>query len=141
MMDSTDHAGSRKGRTSRLFLIVLACALALTSVAGCFLMPRPALEFSPTTLADGQVGVPYSVTITVSQAATPVGGAGIQDGALPDGLVFTFATNPDNSMTIAGSPTAAGTYHFTVSVWCLGTNVSGQTGTQAYTLVVMDRGA
>ena len=65
-----------------------------------------------------------------------MGGAGIQDGRLPDGLQLVLGDNHDNTMRISGTPTAAGTYHFTISVWCLGTNVSGQTGTQVYTLVV-----
>ena len=56
----------------------IACALALTAVRGC--TPRPALQFSPATLPDAQVGSPYAATITVSQAVTPVGGASVQDG-------------------------------------------------------------
>ena len=112
----------------------IACAIALTAVLGC--TPRPALQFSPTTLPDAQVGSPYAATITVSQAATPVGGASVQDGALPAGLDLTLAKEPANTIRISGTPTVAGTFSFTVYVWCYGTNVSGQTATQRYTLVV-----
>jgi hypothetical protein len=37
---------------------------------------------------------------------------------------------------IKGTPSKVGTYKITVSVWCLGTNVNGQTGEKQYTLVV-----
>ena len=45
----------------------IACALALTAVLGC---TQLALQFSPTTLPDAQVGSPYAGTITVSEAET-----------------------------------------------------------------------
>lgn len=113
---------------------LIACALALTGVIGC--TPRPALQFSPATLPDAQVGSSYAATITVSQAVTPVGGASVQDGALPAGLDLALAKEPDNTIQISGTPTVAGTFSFTIYVWCYGTNVSGQTATQRYTLVV-----
>jgi hypothetical protein len=110
----------------------IACAFALTAVLGC----RSALQFSPTTLPDAQVGSPYAATITVSQAATPVGDAWVEDGALPAGLDLALSKEHDNTIHISGTPTVAGTFSFTISVWCMGTQVSGQTGTQGYTLVV-----
>jgi large repetitive protein len=112
----------------------MACALALTAALGC--TPRPALQFSPVTLADAQVGSSYAATITVSQAVTPVGGASIQDGALPAGLDLVLAKDPANTIQISGTPTVAGTFSFTIYVWCYGTNVNGQTATQGYTLLV-----
>jgi hypothetical protein len=110
----------------------IACALALTAVVGC----RPALQLSPTTLPDAQVGSPYAATITVGQAQTPVDTASIQDGALPAGLDLAVAEDHSNSLQISGTPTVAGTFSFTIYVVCLGTSVNGQTATQAYTLVV-----
>jgi hypothetical protein len=130
-----DEAHPRKLRRRDPILTFLAAAFAVTSLAGCWLLPRPALEFSPTTLADAQVGVPYSVTIAVNHAETPMGDATIRDGALPDGLVLALVEH-QTELQISGTPTISGTFHFTISVWCFGTNVSGQTGTQAYTLVV-----
>jgi hypothetical protein len=112
----------------------IACALALTAVLGC--TPQPALQFSPATLRDAQVGSPYAATITVSQAVTPVAGASVQDGALPAGLDLALAKEPDNTIQISGTPTVAGAFSFTIEVWCYGTNVDGQTATQGYTLVV-----
>ena len=112
----------------------IACTLALTAVLGC--TPRPALQFSPATLPDAQVGSSYAATITVSQAVTPVGGTSVQDGALPAGLDLALAKQAENTIQISGTPTVAGTFSFTIYVWCYGTNVSGQTATQGYTLVV-----
>jgi len=112
----------------------IACALALTAVLGC--TPQPALQFSPATLRDAQVGSPYAATITVSQAVTPVAGASVQDGALPAGLDLALAKEPANTIQISGTPTVAGAFSFTIEVWCYGTNVDGQTATQGYTLVV-----
>ncbi len=114
--------------------VMIGCALALTAVLGC--MPRPALQFSPATLPDARVGSSYAATITVTQAVTPVGGASVQDGALPPGLDLVLAGEPENTIQISGTPTASGTFSFSVSVWCYGTNVSGQTATQEYTLAV-----
>ena len=110
----------------------IAFALALTAVVGC----RSELQFSPTTLADAQVGSPYATTIIVSQAATPVDSASIQDGALPAGLDLTLAADHSNRLQISGTPTVAGTFSFTIYVSCVGTQFNGQTATQAYTLVV-----
>jgi len=109
-----------------------ACAVLLTAVLGC----RSELQFSPTTLPDAQVGSAYAATITVTQAATPVDGASVQDGALPAGLDIAVSRDPINTIQISGTPTAAGTFSFTIYVRCLGTQVSGQTASQAYTLVV-----
>lgn len=113
---------------------MIACAFALAAVLGC--TPRPALQLSPATLPDAQVGSPYAATITVSQAATPVGGASVQDGTLPPGLDLAVAKNPINTIQVSGTPTASGTFRLTIYVWCYGTNVSGQTATQEYALVV-----
>jgi hypothetical protein len=124
----------RRRRHRGYIRAVIACAIALTAVLGC--TPRSALQFSPTTLPDARVGTSYAATITVSQAATPVGGAGVQDGALPAGLSLALAREPINTIQISGTPTVSGTFSFTISVWCYGTNVSGQTATQQYVLVV-----
>jgi hypothetical protein len=112
----------------------IACALMLTAVLGCD--PTPALQFSPLTLPDAQVGSPYAVTITISQADTPVGFASVKDGALPSGLSLALPHDPENTIRVSGTPTVAGTFTFTLYVSCYGTSVMGQSATQQYTLVV-----
>jgi hypothetical protein len=93
------------------------------------------LKFSPDTLPDSQVGTAYDAEIRISLNNTPVGDFFISEGELPEGLEFTFLDGED-AATIVGTPTEAGTYTFTVTVWCFGTQVSGQTGEKTYTLVV-----
>jgi hypothetical protein len=113
----------------------IACALALTAVVGCW--PRDELQFSPTTLPDAQVGSAYAVTITISGAETPVGHASVEDGSLPAGLnLEVIYYQPYNTIKISGTPTAPGTFSFTIHVMCEGTSVAGQEATQGYTLVV-----
>ena len=114
--------------------LIVAAVVALVAALAC--TPRPALQFSPTTLPDARVGAPYVATITVSQTVTPVGGVSLQEGALPAGLDLSLAREPADTVQITGTPTASGTFRFTVYVWCYGTNVSGQTATQEYTLAV-----
>jgi hypothetical protein len=110
----------------------IACALALTAVVGCW--PEPALQFSPTTLPDAQVGSPYAATITISGAENPVGHASVEDGSLPAGLnLDVIYYQPYNTIQISGTPTAAGTFSFSIHVMCVD---STQEGTQGYTLVV-----
>ena len=112
----------------------IACALALTAVVGC---TRPALQFSPTTLPDAQVGSPYAATITVSQAETFVALASVEDGLLPAGLKLELVHQPADTIQISGTPTVAGTSSFTIRVRCVGhPDFAGQTAAPRYTLVV-----
>ncbi len=87
------------------------------------------LVLLPTLLPDGVVGTPYT------QALSPFGGIAPYtlshlSGTLPPGITFNPATN-----TLSGTPTAAGTYNFTIRV------VDTSPGTQLtrdfpYTLVI-----
>jgi hypothetical protein len=115
--------------------IVLAGLAVLLSSSFCILTPRPALEFSPDQMPAAKVGQPYQEDITIARNVTPVGFFSIKDGALPPGLKLTSERGQPTGR-ISGSPSQAGTYTFTVSVYCLGTNVAGQTGDMHYTLVV-----
>lgn len=94
------------------------------------------LKFDPDTLPDAQVGVPYEVDIHVTQNRTPVGDFSISDGALPAGLELKKADEVEDTAWIIGIPDEAGTFTFKISVWCYGTNVSGQTGEREYSIVV-----
>src|ERR1035437_9020733 len=104
------EAQCRRRRHRGYIQAMIACAIALTAVLGC--TPRPALQFSPATLPDAQVGSAYAATITVSQAVTPVGGASVQDGTLPAGLDLTLTMEPADTIQISGTPTVSGTFSF-----------------------------
>jgi hypothetical protein len=98
-------------------------------------MGRPALEFAPSELQRAQVGQPYLAAVSVERNETPVGDMWVASGALPPGLELVFADGSDIG-EITGTPTQAGSYTFSVEVWCFGTNVNGQTGSASYTLSV-----
>ena len=115
--------------------ILMAGLAVLLSTTFCILTPRPALEFKPDQLPAAHLGQAYQVDILVAGNETPVGNYSISAGALPPGLQLVM----DQTLRIGritGTPSQAGTFKFTVSVWCLGTNVSGQTGDKQYLLVV-----
>ncbi len=113
--------------------VLLCLAVASTTVA-C--NTRPPLTFAPDALPDATLAVPYSAVITISGNETPVGNVSADSG-LPPGISLHWDENGDrNRAELTGTPTSAGTYQLTINAWCLGTNVSGQTGTRQYTLVV-----
>jgi hypothetical protein len=97
--------------------------------------PRPALKFDPEELPAGQLNIPYEVQVQVSQNVTPVFTMSISEGALPAGLTLEYVEN-DDFARITGSPHETGTFKFTISAMCYGTNVSGQAGQMEYTIVV-----
>lgn len=84
---------------------------------------------SPGTLPGGTVAAAYSETITASGGAAPYSFA-VSAGALPAGLTLSAGG------VLSGTPTAGGSFNFTVSA----TDSSGApgpfAGTQAYTLVI-----
>ncbi len=89
----------------------------------------PPLEITTAVLADGVTGAPYGQTVTAS------GGDGtytwsITDGQLPDGLNLT-----SNTGEISGTPTAAGTFDFTIEV-----TSGGETDTADLSITVADGG-
>ncbi len=97
---------------------------------------RGDLKFDPPSMPAAKVGVPYEVEIKVSENRTPVGDFSIAPNTLPPGLELVIQKDVLDTAKITGTPTQAGTYTFTISVWCYGTNVSGQTGEKDYTIVV-----
>ncbi len=85
------------------------------------------LSISTAVVPGGSVGIPYS------QPIATVGGSGsghtflITAGAMPNGLTIAQTTG-----LIAGTPTTAGTFNFTVSV----TDSASLTATLAYTTTI-----
>lgn len=85
----------------------------------------PTITLLPSTLPNGTVGVAYSQQITASGGAAPYTFT-VTSGTLPTGLTLT-ATG-----LLAGTPTATGTFTFTVR----GTDLNGCFGSIAYTIVI-----
>ncbi|MFC5742326.1 Ig-like domain-containing protein [Dyella tabacisoli] len=76
------------------------------------------------------VGVPYTQTYTFSGGAAPYTGIGVTN--IPQGLSITGTTA--NSVTISGTPQAAGTFAETVSGTDSSTGATQFTGTRVFTL-------
>ncbi|MBM3132768.1 MAG: cadherin repeat domain-containing protein, partial [Chloroflexi bacterium] len=68
------------------------------------------LSITTASLPDGTVGAAYSQTLQASGGTTPYVW-GISSGALPDGFTIDVSTG-----VISGTPTAEGTFSFTVEV-------------------------
>jgi hypothetical protein len=96
-------------------------------VGGCSTAPAvcPAITVLPATLPNGVVAVPYSQILSGSGGTAPYTFA-VTSGALPAGLTLTPAG------VLAGTPTAAGSSTFTVTV----TDAAGCTGVRTYTIVI-----
>ena len=113
-----------------LVIVLFALSLAACNTGGA------ALRFTPDRLPGAAVGQGYQAIIAVTNNDTPVGDIYVSGGALPDGMTLEFTRGTATNATLTGTPTTAGTYVFTVSAWCLDTNVSGQSGDQNYSLAV-----
>src|SRR3954468_19272628 len=87
--------------------------------------PSPApLYFSESELPATRAGEPYAVTVVISGNITRVSSAFVVEGSLPDGLDVSLVSvgNGGNitALSIAGTPTTAGTYTFTIRAYTAG---------------------
>ncbi|CAO5254753.1 DUF7927 domain-containing protein [Frankia sp. AgKG'84/4] len=104
--------------------VVDALGLSATRTVSLVIAPRPTLTFPPPPPA--QTGIAYSNTLVVTGGTAPFTWS-VTAGTLPPGLTL----NPSTGV-LAGTPTTAGTYTFTVGV----TDAFAVSATQAVTLVV-----
>ena len=95
------------------------------SQAYSFTIAAPAIALTPASLTAATVGVAYSQTITSTGGATPYAYS-LKTGALPAGLTLS------STGIVSGTPTAGGTFLFTVQA----TDANSYSGTQAYTFTV-----
>ena len=118
---------------SRYYFQVVASNSAGLSRLGSssFQLGCEAITITTATLPTGTVGSTYSTTVAASGAGGTYtfsrGG-----GTLPDGLGITGSGSSSGSIT--GTPTAAGSYTFTV----LATDNNGCTGTRSLSMVVIN---
>jgi large repetitive protein len=90
------------------------------------------LPASGPDLTAGTVGQPYAQNFFLSGGAGPYTWS-LASGQLPSGLTLqTFADPRDASDELAGTPTTAGTYTFTMRL----TDHPGQQATRAFTLTI-----
>ncbi len=95
-----------------------------TEATSLAIVSGPALSFPAPP--SGQIGSAYSDTLTVSGGTSPYAWS-VSAGSLPAGITLNSATG-----VLSGTPTAAGSFPFTVEV----TDANGQNATQGATLVI-----
>lgn len=89
----------------------------------------PTITIAPTTLPSGTVAAAYNQVITASGGISPYT-YGVTAGALPAGLTLSTGI-------ISGTPTAGGTFNFTVTATGSSTGIGApHTGARAYSLVI-----
>jgi subtilisin-like proprotein convertase family protein len=87
--------------------------------------------FTPATLPDGQAGVPYPFQTFLPISNTgPASSFRVSAGALPDGMRLTAGGQ------IGGTPTAVGTFNFTVSAQDTSPGTGAVTVSQPYSITV-----
>jgi hypothetical protein len=96
-------------------------------------LPAPPV-ITPTTLPNGNVGSPYSQTLSVSAGLGPTFTWIVSSGTLPAGLVLT-TNSPTTTAKISGTPTTAqNSVAFTIQV--TDSSVPPQSSTQNYTVTI-----
>ncbi|SFA99020.1 Putative Ig domain-containing protein [Collimonas sp. OK607] len=86
----------------------------------------PSISLAPSSIAGGTVAVSYSAAISASGGAAPYAYS-LVSGALPAGVTLNASTG-----ALSGTPSAAGTFSFTVR----GLDANNFSGSQAYSLAI-----
>lgn len=93
----------------------------------------PTLALPATTLPGGTLNVAYSESITAASGGTAPYAYAVTAGALPGGV----ALNPASG-ALTGTPTALGTFNFSITATDSSTGTGPYTATQSYSLLVID---
>jgi outer membrane autotransporter protein len=93
----------------------------------------PTITLPATPLAGGTLGAVYSASITPASGGTAPYAYAVTAGALPGGLTVNPATG-----AITGTPSALGTFNFSITATDSSTGTGPYTATQSYSIVVID---
>jgi hypothetical protein len=107
-----------------------AVTLDTNNVNTCGVQLCPFITVNPATLPNGTVGTAYNQIVSASGGTPPYAFA-VSSGALPTGLTLNSSTG-----AITGTPTAAGTFTFTITA----TDATGCSGSRLYTITIASTG-
>ncbi len=93
----------------------------------------PTISLPATPLAGGTLGAAYSAAITPASGGTAPYAYAVTAGALPGGLILNAATG-----AVTGTPSALGTFNFSITATDSSTGTGPYTATQSYSIVVID---
>ena len=92
----------------------------------------PTISLPATSLAGGTLGAAYSAAITPASGGTSPYAYAVTAGALPGGLALNASTG-----AITGTPSALGTFNFSITATDSSTGTGPYTATQSYSIVVI----
>lgn len=93
----------------------------------------PTLALPATPLVGGTLGVAYSAAITPASGGSAPYAYAVTAGALPGGLTLNASTG-----AVSGTPSALGTFNFSITATDSSTGTGPYTATQAYAITVID---
>lgn len=96
-------------------------------------LAAPTIALPATPLAGGTLGAAYSAAITPASGGTAPYAYAVTAGALPGGLTLNTSTG-----AITGTPSALGTFNFSITATDSSTGTGPYTATQAYAITVID---
>lgn len=103
------------------------------SQAYTLVVTPPTMVLPATSLAGGTVGTAYADSITAASGGTAPYSYAVTAGALPGGLSLNAANG-----AITGTPSAPGTFNFSISASDSSTGTGPYMATQAYAITVVD---
>lgn len=121
-----------------LIALLAGCETSLlgSTLVGCAARVEPLLL--PEHLPDGKVGAPYTQSIEVTNASTPVHGFYVSDKTpLPKGLRIDHQDREAKAL-ILGTPTQAGSHEIRISVGTYGTQCAGLQAERTYNLRIVE---
>jgi hypothetical protein len=102
----------------------------LASTNYTLVVDKPSISFTPANLSAATVAQSYAQTLTAGGGTAPYSNYLVTSGSLPTGMSVS------TTGVLSGTPTAGGTYTFTLQVQDSSTGTGPYTGSQSYTLIV-----